>query len=172
MVSDAGGDQRWSTEWQGDPAPPAPESPAGDVAPGATTGPDPTALAGFWIRFLGVVVDAIVLSLLVGWTRNQAISFVVSAAYFTYLHATPAGQTVGNRVCGIRVVDVRGGGNLDYGRALIRFLMSYVSGVVIALGYLWMLWDPLRQTWHDKVANSVVVKADRYPPPAPFGRAR
>jgi uncharacterized RDD family membrane protein YckC len=36
--------------------------------------------------------------------------------------------------------------------------MSYVSQLALLLGYLWMLWDPNKQTWHDKVAQSVVVK--------------
>jgi uncharacterized RDD family membrane protein YckC len=144
----------------------------GATAPGAPAGgPDPTALAGFWIRFGGALLDGLLLGLLTGWTRNSLLSFVVAGAYFTYLHATPAGQTVGNRVCGIRVVDAASVGKLDYGRTLVRFLMSYVSGIALAIGYLWMLWDPRRQTWHDKVANSVVVRADRYPASVPFGRA-
>ena len=92
--------------------------------------------------------------------------------YFTYLHATPAGQTVGNRVVGVRIVDADGGGSIPYSRALIRYLMSIVSGIPLALGYLWMLWDqPLRQTWHDKVASSTVVRASWSPPPAPFGKS-
>jgi uncharacterized RDD family membrane protein YckC len=28
---------------------------------------------------------------------------------------------------------------------------------VFLLGYLWMLWDSEKQTWHDKAANAVVV---------------
>jgi uncharacterized RDD family membrane protein YckC len=26
------------------------------------------------------------------------------------------------------------------------------------MGYMWMLWDPERQTWHDKMAGSIVVR--------------
>jgi uncharacterized RDD family membrane protein YckC len=37
--------------------------------------------------------------------------------------------------------------------------MSIVSAVVFLLGYLWMIWDSEKQTWHDKVAGSVVVPA-------------
>jgi uncharacterized RDD family membrane protein YckC len=36
--------------------------------------------------------------------------------------------------------------------------MKLVSGVALGLGYLWMLWDPNKQTWHDKVAKTYVVK--------------
>ena len=33
-----------------------------------------------------------------------------------------------------------------------------LSGSICYLGYFWMLWDPQKQTWHDKIVNSVVVK--------------
>ena len=61
----------------------------------------------------------------------------------------------------IRVVDLRDGTGapIGYGRALGRALMSIVSGVVLLLGYLWMIWDSEKQTWHDKVVGSVVVPA-------------
>jgi uncharacterized RDD family membrane protein YckC len=174
-MSDTSGERGdWSTDYQsGSPdgaGGTAPSTP-GSVPYDAAGGPDPTALAGFWIRLGGALLDAILLGFVTGFFRSQLLTFIVSGAYFTYLHATPAGQTVGNRVCGIRVVDAANGGKLDYGRTLLRFLMSYVSGIALLIGYLWMLWDPRKQTWHDKIANSVVVKADRYPPPTPFGRA-
>jgi len=63
----------------------------------------------------------------------------------------------------IRVVDVDTGGRIDYGRALIRHLMSLVSGYACLIGYLWMLWDPEKQTWHDKVAGTYVVPTSAYP---------
>jgi uncharacterized RDD family membrane protein YckC len=30
--------------------------------------------------------------------------------------------------------------------------------LVFCLGFLWMLWDPNKQTWHDKVAQTYVVR--------------
>jgi hypothetical protein len=70
-------------------------------------------------------------------------------------------------ICNIRVIDFNGGGSIGYVRAGTRYLMSYVSGYVsgfaLLLGYLWMLWDGEKQTWHDKVSNSVVVPVSSYP---------
>jgi uncharacterized RDD family membrane protein YckC len=40
--------------------------------------------------------------------------------------------------------------------------MKIVSGIPFDLGYFWMLWDKEKQTWHDKVANDVVVPANAY----------
>jgi uncharacterized RDD family membrane protein YckC len=31
------------------------------------------------------------------------------------------------------------------------------------IGYLWMLYDPEKQTWHDKVAGTFVVPTSAYP---------
>lgn len=59
---------------------------------------------------------------------------------------------------GIRVVS-RGGQPVSVGMAFVRALMKIVSEVVLLLGYLWMLWDPNKQTWHDKVAGTYVVKS-------------
>lgn len=68
------------------------------------------------------------------------------------------GQTLGKRATGVRVVDAASGASIGNGRALGRFLFaSFISGNVCLLGYLWALWDPRKQTWHDKVVSSVVV---------------
>ena len=47
---------------------------------------------------------------------------------------------------------------IGYGRAIGRAVMSIVSALAILLGYIWMIWDKDKQTWHDKVASSVVVR--------------
>ena len=59
---------------------------------------------------------------------------------------------------GVLVLDQNDGSFIGTRRAVYRGLMGYVSQLALLLGYLWMLWDPQRQTWHDKVAQSVVVK--------------
>ena len=94
---------------------------------------------------------------------------LVGLAYFTYFHATSAGQSIGNKILGIRVLDADTGRSLPYPRAFARALVSNLSALAFFLGYLWMLWEPRKRTWHDIVANSLVVKADAYPP-GEFGR--
>ena len=55
------------------------------------------------------------------------------------------------------------GSTIGYGGAFIRVIGKIVSGIACLLGYLWMLWDPEKQTWHDKFADSVVVPVSSYP---------
>ena len=50
-----------------------------------------------------------------------------------------------------------------------RALVSNLSALPIFLGYFWMLWEPRKRTWHDIVADSLVVRANAYPP-GEFGR--
>ena len=137
--------------------------------PDATTGPSGPR-AGFWIRFaawfldgLVLLVPLFVLVIAVGPSAARTLYLLVSAAYFTLMEGSPTGQTLGKRLCGIRVIDLRVGGPIGPGRAFIRWIGRFVSGFVFFLGYLWMLWDPQKQTWHDKMANAVVVPTSAYP---------
>jgi uncharacterized RDD family membrane protein YckC len=141
------------------PALPAPGTEARPSAP----------RAGFWIRLGAVLVDGVPLALVsfgIGsafGTGGNLLGLVIGLAYYTYFEGSASGQTVGKRLCGIRVVDVDGRRSIGYARAATRYLMSYVSGFALLLGYLWMLWDSEKQTWHDKVANSVVVPVSAVP---------
>ena len=65
--------------------------------------------------------------------------------------------TVGGIICGLRVVRMDGK-PLAFTDALVRGLASILSAVAAGLGWLWILWDPERQAWHDKIARTVVVR--------------
>ena len=80
--------------------------------------------------------------------------------YFTYLHGK-AGQTLGKRWLGIRVEHGERGGPIGYGAAFGRYAMVFVFAIFtlpLILDYLFPLWDSRKQSLHDKVANSVVVR--------------
>jgi uncharacterized RDD family membrane protein YckC len=63
------------------------------------------------------------------------------------------------QVMGLKVVDARTGGTIDYSRAFVRSLGRLVASLVCALGYLWVIWDKEKQGWHDKIATTYVVRA-------------
>lgn len=44
--------------------------------------------------------------------------------------------------------------------AIVRVIGYYIGGAILLLGFLWALWDPNRQGWHDKLANTYVVKVE------------
>ena len=146
------------------PAPePATETPDGPSGP----------RAGFWRRFGAAFLDGLIVAvpfnILVAVAPDDVaalislLSIVVGIAYYTVLEGGARGQTLGKMALGIRVYDLKNGGPIGYGRAFVRYVGRIVSTIVILLGYLWMLWDREKQTWHDKFAGSVVVPVDAYP---------
>ena len=92
------------------------------------------------------------------------LGFIGLWAYYVLLEGGPTGQTIGKKAVGIRVVSMQTGGPIGYGKAFIRTLIrTFISGNVCLLGFLWMLWDSEKQTWHDKISDSVVVPVTAYP---------
>ena len=98
-------------------------------------------------------------ALLGGAIALGIIGYLIVA--FIYVRALGrTGQTWGRKIVGIKVVGTTTGQPIGFGRALGRSLFAgFISGQVFYLGYLWMLWDSQKQTWHDKVVNSTVVEA-------------
>ena len=71
--------------------------------------------------------------------------------------AGTGGQTAGMRILGIYIIRVDG---RPFGlkQAALRHLIGYpLSTAAFFLGFLWMLWDPRQQGWHDKLAGTIVV---------------
>ena len=136
--------------------------------PPAGTGPSGPR-ASFGRRLLAIIIDSIIIGVVYGifFAISRTLAYVVAVvlgiAYYTYFEGSGSGQTIGKKVLGIRVIDFSTGGPIGYGRAAIRAVARYISQIPCYLGYLWMLWDKEKQTWHDKLANDVVVPVDQYP---------
>ena len=90
---------------------------------------------------------------------------VFFSAYFALSNGGDAGATLGKRLMRIRVVDQYDGNPIGPGRAFLRWVLVGAFWVLVyipgLLNLLWPLWDPQKQAWHDKLANSVVVTAPR-----------
>ena len=82
---------------------------------------------------------------------------VAVIGYQIYFWGT-SGATPGMRLFKLRVVDAVTGGPIGYSRATIRWLMTLVNSWACYLGWIWVAFDPRKQGWHDKVANTVVVQ--------------
>jgi uncharacterized RDD family membrane protein YckC len=90
-----------------------------------------------------------------------ALAFVGPLIYYGYFEGGSSGQTIGKKALGIRVIRMDGG-PLGWGLAIGRYFARILSSICL-LGYLWMLWDPEKQTWHDKLTNTVDVPVSAYP---------
>ena len=68
------------------------------------------------------------------------------------------GQSLGKQLMSTRLVRARDGGTLGFWATLARQLAHVLDSAPLYLGYLWPLWDERRQTFADKVCDTVVVK--------------
>jgi uncharacterized RDD family membrane protein YckC len=135
--------------------------------------PSSTTYAGFFERFVAVLIDAVLVGFVAGAisavsgsmgdfgkSLGSLIAAAISVTYYVYF-ISQRGQTLGKKAMHLRVQSESTGQNLDVVSAILREVVGkFLSGVVLFLGYFWMLWDDKKQTWHDKIAKSVVVKVD------------
>jgi uncharacterized RDD family membrane protein YckC len=102
--------------------------------------------------------DGAVIGAYLGWLGGWAL---VGGLYHTLLHGRARGQTAGKMMLGIRVRDDRTNAPIGYGRAFGRWIMPalfwtfWIPGILDAL---WPLWDTKKQTFHDKIVRSLVVR--------------
>jgi uncharacterized RDD family membrane protein YckC len=125
---------------------------------------------GFGPRLVAYLIDGIILSVLTSGTGysfnagsgpSMPFSFgsglVINGLYFVLLWTYWNGQTVGKRLMNLKVVK-EDGSPIDLQTAILRYVGYIISGCVIGLGFLWVIWDSKKQGWHDKIAKTFVVK--------------
>lgn len=146
-------------------------------------------LAGRWARFAAGIIDLILVSIVIGlvtspfadwrawfgtgrgdgmvvptgrWAAN-AVGIVLAFLYY-WLMTARWGQTLGKKALRIRVVRQEDGGAVSTGQAAGRegfyTVFGGICGCFGLIDVVWILWDPRRQALHDKVARTVVAKAD------------
>lgn len=124
--------------------------------------------ATFWQRFLASFIDGILLSIasfifLFIFQDNFAYRFIAGLITgWLYAAIMESGQwqaTVGKRSLGIKVVDMNGQ-RVSFGQATGRHFGKYLSTIILCIGYLMMIWDEKRQTLHDKMAGTLIVRGE------------
>jgi uncharacterized RDD family membrane protein YckC len=140
-------------------APPPPVS----VAISAATLPR----AGFWIRIAALGLDAVLIGVVIGFASDLLPRFLkfdhgpggvlLALALYGAAMWKTKGTTIGGIVCGLKVVrlDDR---EIDWPTAVVRALSCFLSLFVAGLGFLWVVFDPEKQSWHDKIAGTTVVR--------------
>ena len=103
---------------------------------------------GMVTAFLSVVSDA-----------DGGVFFPLLLVYFIVLW-TWKQTSFGGLVCQLRLVRTDGM-PLSFADSLVRGLAGIFSLLVFGLGALWIIRDPERQAWHDKIAGTYVVKVPR-----------
>ena len=131
-------------------------------------------LAGLAQRLMAGVIDGflqaflLVLTVgLIGLVWGDSAEFVLQFAALAapigfnwYFWTRRRGQTPGKFALGIRVIKVDGTPISDVD-AVIRAIGYQVSSLCFGLGYIWAIFDKNKQTWHDKLARTYVVRKER-----------
>lgn len=138
--------------------------------------------AGFWIRFAAQLVDGVIILLVTmpmlylvygedyfAPTESREMFLGVWDFVFSWVLPTvfvlgfwiKQGATPGKMLFGLKVLDEKTGNFLTLGQALLRYVSQFLSGIVLFLGYIWAGFDKKKQSWHDKIAKTVVVRESR-----------
>lgn len=137
--------------------------------------------AGFVSRFIAYLVDVIILGIIgrivaipfgtsysygynmeynTGFDLNPVgsiLTAIIALAYVVYFEGGK-GATPGKMLMKLKVIGTDGRMPIGYGTAVIRWIGKIISAVVLLLGFIWILFDKEKQGWHDKIANTFVVK--------------
>jgi uncharacterized RDD family membrane protein YckC len=141
---------------------------------------------GFWPRVLATIIDTLVISLALAPFANHVVNINIEAidldrppstsqllgqlfdpwsfgimAIVVLLFWLARQATPGKMVISARIVDARTGGKPSGMQLLLRYLGYYVSMFGLGLGFIWVAFDARKQAWHDKMANTVVVRTIR-----------
>ncbi len=73
---------------------------------------------------------------------------------------THGGQTLGMRSWRIKLLDTQGR-DVSWGQSVIRVAAALFSWLALGLGYLWMLVDTERLTWHDRLSGTRLVMLEK-----------
>lgn len=156
-------------------APPAPpqQTPSAGYTPYAAAAVPAGAASGLLVaqpralfrdRLAAFVLDVILVMIAASFL--DSLNMVDDAAFWPLLLVYFIGMwtwkqtTFGGVVCQLRLVRTDGT-PLSFADALVRGLAGIFSLAVLAVGALWILRDPERQAWHDKIAGTYVVKVPR-----------
>lgn len=137
--------------------------------------------AGFRVRFGAALIDAILIALVTtppllmvyGWTYFEQEAHllwgqggfdffmtwlapaIATILFWRYCQATPA-----KMLFDLKIVDATTGQKPTTQQWVIRYVGYFVSLLPLGLGYLWVAFDPKKQSFHDKMANTLVIYSD------------
>lgn len=132
--------------------------------------------AGFWIRAVALLLDCLILAFPLGlvwyyfWPdRNDPSSgnlFYATAAiaglkifYFAGLWASPMQATLGQKMCGLRVMRDQDNPVISFSVAVGRLVTMALSTLTLGVGYVMAAFTDRKRALHDMLAGTVVIKA-------------
>lgn len=123
--------------------------------------------AGFWQRFIANFIDGLILlipSALAGSSGSYSVSIgfgvILGVLYKPVFESSALMATPGKAILGLVVENESGGGPITFKTALVRYFASYISSIMLYVGYLMQPFTSKRQTLHDMISETIVLKKD------------
>jgi uncharacterized RDD family membrane protein YckC len=100
-----------------------------------------------------VQIHDFLIKYIIGTTAQTFILLLAFAVCWRVWSSTP-----GKMLCKIKVVDADSEAVISNWQAFLRSVGYIVSTIPLCLGFMWIGVDKRRQGWHDKMANTVVIR--------------
>jgi uncharacterized RDD family membrane protein YckC len=145
----------------------------------------PARYGGFWIRFVAVILDGILVQIVVvpfGALMGGAIgvagvatrmpgegtrlvSVIVGAVlgvlgswiYEAAMESSSLQATLGKMIFGMKVMDLNGN-RISFARATGRHFAKYISSAILFVGYIMAGFTERKQALHDMLAGTLVIR--------------
>ncbi len=120
------------------------------------------AYAGFWQRFVAILIDWVVLGVGSGVVYVATFGtvfiayFILAWIYEAFMLSSEWQATLGKRALSI-VVTGMDGGRISFWRATARHFAKYISGFILLIGYIMAAFTARKQALHDMIAETLVV---------------
>jgi uncharacterized RDD family membrane protein YckC len=112
-------------------------------------------IVALWDSF----VNAQTVEQLIEVTNSFVLEYIMMKIIYQTFFLMQYGATLGKIVMKIRVIEIESLQNPNVVVALNRAIFRVISELLFYLGFLWAMFDPTRQGWHDKTAKTLVVNA-------------
>lgn len=148
--------------------------------------------AGFWIRTWATVIDVVLILIITGpilvsiygpsyfasafstdarmvsgpadFLLSYVLPTIATILFWIYKSATPGKMAIKSKI-----VDATTGQRPSNGQLIGRYFAYFISFAPMGLGVFWIAFDKRKQSWHDKLAGTVVVrKKNTGPEPVTF----
>lgn len=145
------------------PEAPPPQPPA-YAAP--SVGIQPVEYAGFWLRFVAFIIDALVLFAidavlttitLGGYVLMFGVPMIISWLYYALLESSETQATLGKLAVGLAVTDIAHH-RISFARATGRHFAKWISMALFCIGFIMIAFTAKKQGLHDMLADTLVVK--------------
>ena len=146
----------------------------------------PVAYAGFWLRLVAYIIDAMILGIVgIGaffplfranihaftaenpWEVYTSVSrpllairllaLMLSWIYYASMESSTWQATLGKKILGLKVTDLAGN-RITFARASGRFFGKILSGMILGIGFLMAGFTARKQALHDILAGCLVLR--------------